>query len=40
MALEKQISLGELKRRNNESQAARAAEKAGSGSTGQQKTGR
>ncbi|MEU8671391.1 hypothetical protein AB0C71_31405 [Streptomyces anulatus] len=40
MALEKQISLGELKRRNDASQAARAAEKNGSASNGQQKTGR
>ncbi|MFE3378359.1 hypothetical protein [Streptomyces anulatus] len=40
MALEKQISLGELKRRNDASQTARATEKAGSGSNSQQQKGR
>ncbi|MGC5531588.1 hypothetical protein [Streptomyces sp. SR-10] len=40
MALPKSISIGDLKKKNAESQAAREAEKSGSGSNGQQKTGR
>ncbi|WP_267488062.1 hypothetical protein [Streptomyces sp. DH8] len=40
MALEKQISIGDLARRNAASQQKRAAEKTGSTPTGQQQTGR
>ncbi|MFB6424657.1 hypothetical protein ACFCXC_14875 [Streptomyces microflavus] len=40
MALEKTISLGDLAKRNAESQQKRAAEKAESAPTSQQKTGR
>ncbi len=40
MALEKQISTGELAKRNAASQQKRAAEKAGSTPTGQQQKGR
>ncbi|MFJ5820100.1 hypothetical protein ACIQGT_40375 [Streptomyces sp. NPDC093108] len=40
MALDQQISLAELRRRNEESQQARAAEKPESDSTDQQQTGR
>ncbi|MFB6423665.1 hypothetical protein ACFCXC_18255 [Streptomyces microflavus] len=40
MALPKSIGIGELKKKNAESQAARAEEQRGSASTGQQKTGR
>lgn len=39
MALQTSISIGELKK-NAESQTARAAEKTGSGPTGQQQKGR
>ncbi|MET8707791.1 hypothetical protein ACFV2A_01425 [Streptomyces californicus] len=40
MALEKSINIGELKKRNEASQEARAAEKSGSASNGQRKGGR
>ncbi|MET9096218.1 hypothetical protein ABZX72_29485 [Streptomyces cyaneofuscatus] len=40
MALPKSISTDDLRRKNAESQAARAAEKRGSAPTGQQQKGR
>ncbi|MGW4250320.1 hypothetical protein [Streptomyces californicus] len=40
MDLRKSIGIGELKKKNAESQAARAQEKRESASTGQQQTGR
>ncbi|MEV6074934.1 hypothetical protein AB0L80_07485 [Streptomyces sp. NPDC052069] len=40
MALQTSISIGALKKKNDASQQAREAEKSGSGSNGQQKTGR
>ncbi|MFJ4837159.1 hypothetical protein [Streptomyces sp. NPDC088746] len=40
MALKKTISIGELKKKNDASQAARTAEKSEPSPTGQQQTGR
>ncbi|MGW5928064.1 hypothetical protein ACWF2L_17710 [Streptomyces anulatus] len=40
MALQTSMSTGELKKKNDESKAAREAEKSGSGSNGQQQKGR
>ncbi|WP_406144162.1 hypothetical protein [Streptomyces anulatus] len=40
MALQSSMSIGELKKKNEQSQAARDAEKRGTPSNGQQKTGR
>ncbi|WP_257138367.1 hypothetical protein [Streptomyces sp. rh34] len=40
MALETSISIGDLKKKNAESQAARDAERRGPAPTSQQKTGR
>ncbi|WP_267921161.1 MULTISPECIES: hypothetical protein [unclassified Streptomyces] len=40
MALQTSISIGELKKRNDASQAAREAEKTGSATSGQQQKGR
>ncbi|WP_257791368.1 hypothetical protein [Streptomyces sp. S063] len=40
MALQTSMSIGELKKRNEASKAARAAERSGSAPTGQQQKGR